>query len=124
MSRYIDADAIISFVDAGHLRNPMELSWSDKDVVDMIESIPTVDAVQVVRCKNCIACRKQDDYEYWCAAQSHAYLVAKDGFCSRGNRVECSNVVCGYCQDGRCYNDHETKVVHVCPRGYGKENDT
>lgn len=46
--RLIDADAVISFVDAGHLRNPMELSWSDKDVVDMIESRPTVDAVQVV----------------------------------------------------------------------------
>lgn len=47
MSRYIDADAIISFVDAGHLRNPLELAWSDNDVVDMIESRPTVDAVPV-----------------------------------------------------------------------------
>ena len=53
MARLIDADAIISFVDAGHLRNPMELSWSDKDVVDMIESRPTIDAVPVVRCREC-----------------------------------------------------------------------
>lgn len=101
------------------------------DNIKTIESLSFVDPetheltefVQVVRCKNCIACRKQDDYEYWCTAQSPAYLVAKDGFCSRGNRVKCTNVVCGYCQDGRCYNDHETKVVHVCPRGYGKEKN-
>jgi hypothetical protein len=52
MSRYIDADAIISFVDAGHLRNPLELAWSDNDVVDMIESRPTVDAVPVEWIKN------------------------------------------------------------------------
>lgn len=48
MGRLIDADEIISFVDAGHLRNPLELAWSDNDVVDMIESRPTVDAVPVV----------------------------------------------------------------------------
>ena len=51
--RLIDANAIISFVDAGHLRNPLELAWSDNDVVDMIEGRPTVDAVPVVRCKEC-----------------------------------------------------------------------
>ena len=56
MSRYIDADAIISFVDAGHLRNPLELAWSDNAVVDMIESRPTVDAVPVVRCGECKHC--------------------------------------------------------------------
>lgn len=54
MSRYIDADAIIAFVSAGHLRNPMEKTWSDNDVVDMIDSRPTVDAVPVVRCKDCV----------------------------------------------------------------------
>lgn len=30
--RIIDADAIITFVSAGHLRNPMEKTWSDNDV--------------------------------------------------------------------------------------------
>lgn len=51
--RIIDADAIITFVSAGHLRNPMEKTWSDNDVVDMIESRPTVDSVPVVRCGEC-----------------------------------------------------------------------
>ena len=40
--RLIDADAIISFIDTWHLRDPKELSWSDSDVVDMIRRCPTV----------------------------------------------------------------------------------
>jgi hypothetical protein len=119
--RLIDADAlIIELMDRGieHLQTD-----DFHEIQQTVDDAPTVDAVPVVRCKNCIACRKQDDYEYWCTAQSPAYLVAKDGFCSRGNRIKCSNAVCGYCQDGSCYNDHEMRVVHVCPRGYGKEKD-
>lgn len=94
MRRYIDADAVISFVDAGHLRNPMELSWSDKDVVDMIESRPTVDAVPVVRCEDC----------------KHY----KDGFCYNPNTYD-DDKTCGnttkdwFCADGERKNN-ETKL--------------
>lgn len=42
MSRLIDADALIEFIDCGHLRNPLEMCFSERDVVDMIESRPTV----------------------------------------------------------------------------------
>lgn len=81
MSRYIDADAIISFVDAGHLRNPLELAWSDNDVVDMIESRPTVDAVQVVRCKDCIYNPKRS----WVYCPMTGSNTRKDDdFCSYG----------------------------------------
>ena len=81
MSRYIDADAIISFVDAGHLRNPLELAWSDNDVVDMIESRPTVDAVQVVRCKYCIYNPKRS----WVYCPMTGSNTRKDDdFCSYG----------------------------------------
>ena len=51
--RLIDADALIEFIDVGHLRNPLERCYSEQDVVDMLESRPTVDAVEVVRCKDC-----------------------------------------------------------------------
>ena len=80
--RLIDADAVISFVDAGHLRNPSALSWSDKDVVDMIEARPTIDAVAVVRCADC--------KYYW---KNHADDISvpvclaspkDDAFCSEG----------------------------------------
>lgn len=37
-----DLDAMLEFVDAGHLRHPHILSWSDRDVEDMIESRATI----------------------------------------------------------------------------------
>lgn len=44
--RLIDADALIRFIDMGHLRSPYEKSFSDSEVVDMLETAPTVDAVK------------------------------------------------------------------------------
>ncbi len=86
MSRYIDADAIISFVDAGHLRNPMELAWSDNDVVDMIESRPTVDAVQVVRCKYCKYNLTPSGEGAVC--DYDGYVHKQEWFCAYGERRE------------------------------------
>ena len=40
--RLVDADAMLEFVDAGHLRHPHMLSWSDRDVESMIESRQTI----------------------------------------------------------------------------------
>ena len=45
MSRLVDADAAIDFVDAGHLVNPNEPRWSDNEVVAFLKSRPTIDAV-------------------------------------------------------------------------------
>lgn len=39
--RLIDADALIEFIDAGHLRYPGELAFSELDVVDMLNHAPT-----------------------------------------------------------------------------------
>ena len=47
MPRLIDADALISFIDMGHLRNPLESCFSERDVVDMLESRPTIEAEPV-----------------------------------------------------------------------------
>ena len=43
--RLIDVDDLIDFIDMGHLRNPLESCFSERDVVDMLESRLTVDAV-------------------------------------------------------------------------------
>lgn len=51
--RLIDVDDLIDFINMGHLRNPLESCFSERDVVDMLESRPTVDAVPVVRCRDC-----------------------------------------------------------------------
>ena len=47
--KYIDVDAFIRFIDCGHLRPPMELCFSEKDVVDMINKFPAADVVEVKR---------------------------------------------------------------------------
>ena len=45
--RLIDADALIDFIDMGHYRNPLESCFSERDVVDMLESRPTIEAEPV-----------------------------------------------------------------------------
>ena len=76
MARYIDADAIIEFIDLGHYKNPLELCYSEQYVVDMIESRPTADVVEVVHGKwvvcdapptwwyECSICHKAGNVEY------------------------------------------------------------
>ncbi len=39
--RLIDADALIEFIDLGHLRHPDELAFSELDVVNMLNHAPT-----------------------------------------------------------------------------------
>ena len=53
MSRYIDADALIDFLDIGHLRHSEYLSFSEVEVANLLLHAPTVDVVPVVRCCDC-----------------------------------------------------------------------
>lgn len=47
--RLIDADALIEFIDPEHLRHPGELTFSELDVVNMLNHAPTAyDADKVV----------------------------------------------------------------------------
>lgn len=39
--RLIDADALIEFIEPGHLRHPGELTFSELDVVNMLNHAPT-----------------------------------------------------------------------------------
>lgn len=49
MSRLIDADALIEFIDAsGRLRHPGELAFSELDVVNMLNHAPTAYDVEKV----------------------------------------------------------------------------
>ena len=45
--RLIDADALAKFIDYGHLNNPNEKLYSENDIREMIDMMPTVDAVPV-----------------------------------------------------------------------------
>ena len=51
--RLIDANRLIDFIDCGHLRNPLELCFSESEVVNMLDSAPTIPAEVVVHCENC-----------------------------------------------------------------------
>ncbi len=74
MARLIDADALIDFIDCGHLRNPSESCFSERDVVNMLEARPTVDAVEVVRCRDCV--------------HFGECLVTENDYCSKAERKE------------------------------------
>ena len=41
--RAIDGDALIDWIDPGHLRHPSELCFSESDVVNMINHAPTIE---------------------------------------------------------------------------------
>ena len=84
--RLIDADALIDFIDCGHLRNPLEACFSERDVVDMLESRPTIDAVDVVRCKGCEAYQPTEGGKPLCVV--HQTAVYADDYCSYGERKE------------------------------------
>ena len=84
MTRLIDADALAKFIDYGHLNNPNEKLYSENDIREMIDMMPTVDAVPVVRCEQC-TWRHMGECMFW--AGDGMYTEYYD-YCSRGKRKE------------------------------------
>ena len=67
------------------LENPFEEGVDAVDTID-IENAPTVDAVEVVRCKDC---KHYNESEQGCdhfGYYSHTPYVDEDDFCSYGER--------------------------------------
>ena len=59
----------------------------------MSDELSAVDAVEVVRCKGCIACDRPPfpptiklEHGYWCVINDH--IVSLDDFCSYGETVD------------------------------------
>jgi len=82
--RLIDADALIKKLGVADL--PIRLTYE-------INNMPTIDAVPVVRCRECIHQDKQilkfhgQDYvSCWCLYTECTQLGEDDDFCSRGER--------------------------------------
>ena len=89
MARLIDADAIIDFIDMDSTWDPLETCFSEKAVVDMLESAPTVDAVEVVRCKDCKYRFKNNGHSRdGCPIVDAKIWMDDDDFCSHGERKE------------------------------------
>ena len=98
MSRYIDADAFIEdikteamnlFMDGlkGTPRPRKELY----DIIDRIESQPTADVVEVVRCKDCKYGTRLKDGGVTCRRVEGLLMIHPDDYCSYGRREECSS---------------------------------
>lgn len=82
--RLIDADKFKSWLDVGHLRSPTEMCLSELHVERMIDLQPTVDAVEVVRCKDCIHCTPVEGGLPLCTRYNTAVFYSD--FCSCGER--------------------------------------
>ena len=84
----IDADALLDFLDVGHLRPPTEICFSEIMIKNIIDMMPTVDAVPVIRCKDC-----KHHYYHEMLKQDYCDIpnmqfgeVDPNGYCSRAER--------------------------------------
>ena len=87
--RLIDANKLIDFIDVGHLRQPGELCYSEVDVVNLLSHAPTVDAVEVVRCRECkYRFGNNGHSKNGCPIIDANIWMDDDDFCSHGERKE------------------------------------
>lgn len=56
--KLIDADALANYIDFGHLINPNEKSYSENDIREMIDEMPTVEAIPVDQIRQEIQSRR------------------------------------------------------------------
>ena len=88
--RLIDADCLQLRVD---LKGTNKFGMLDENIRDFIDTAPTIDAVPVVRCKDCKHIRPEVDaytgetVGYWCA-ELDIGSIDVDDFCSNGERKE------------------------------------
>lgn len=82
--RLIDADALgVGRCSRNLLPADCCAGW--KGMVRLLEKAPTVDAVEVVRCRDCKH-YKPDEYECGCDFAGGLPYVKADDFCSYGER--------------------------------------
>ena len=98
--RLIDANALTDKVDESKYNNPHPQGMirvnhrNEHDhFLRMILDAPTVDAVEVVRCKDCKRCAVQHNhitlrYQHFCTHRKGFPEVSADDFCSYGERKD------------------------------------
>ena len=83
MPRLIDADDIWYDLleNTGNKEHPLEWAVSQS----RIDRMPTIDAVKVVRCQDCIYSKEYEDNGIWCERLTGVFRVDHDGFCKWGD---------------------------------------
>ena len=82
MSRYIDADDVANAI-YHHFPSVRTMA----DARSVIEEVPTIEAVSVVRCKECKWAKANGTYQ-WCGRLDSTARITADDFCSYGERKE------------------------------------
>ena len=88
--RLIDANRAMEIVYNPGIAHPNAYHLTSYAAL-ILQEAPTVDAVEVVRCRNCIGRSTwYNDAEYGCAVcgMSGMYPKSEDGFCSYGIRKD------------------------------------
>ena len=81
---YISRDAAISKIrDQGVLGGDYDAYEREEDVVDMLNSIPAADVVEVVRCRECIYY-----HDYTCDRWADGTLMEQTDYCSRAAKMD------------------------------------
>lgn len=90
MARLIDADeAYKVLTDTYHHRT----EFQHEALKEALSKVPTVDAIEVIRCKDCVYCKRFNDVWYspkrdelLCTLYVATYHTTENDFCSRGER--------------------------------------
>lgn len=87
--RVIDADAFLKDILTAGIGKTI-IEYSESDIGYMICRRPTIDAVPVVRCKDCFgrSCWEKDENGCDICWVSGMYVRGEDDFCSYGERKE------------------------------------
>lgn len=80
--RLIDADA-----EAKWCRNHVLDAAERSAMLEFLRNCSTIDAVPVVRCKDCRAMYTVGHGYRWCKVWERMLLMGEDGFCSYGERM-------------------------------------
>ena len=89
--RLIDADALIKSIESDRDCSDMPSQWIDgvNYAIDLIKLYePTIDTVEVVRCKECKHWDNEDDAQRCSYTHNGLHWAKPDDFCSYGERKE------------------------------------
>lgn len=82
--RLIDADALESKME----QNLWGKEWDKALALQMVRDAPTIDAVEVVRCRDCKHWDNEDDAQRCSYTHNGLHWAKPDDFCSYGERRE------------------------------------
>ena len=88
MRRLIDADALIKYLDSCIDQSTGILKFTCEVIKCFVEQMRTVDAVEVVRCKDCMHMEHTPDGLRWCNVWGGINGMGDEGFCNYGERKD------------------------------------